>query len=89
MGDVQFVSEDRRRQALVAGDALKRYSRRRLETGRTAVAHLLAPLHVPVNLVLRHAEVMFENAAQPQRRGLLILGHAQTFAHEVLRFLDA
>ncbi len=52
------------------------------------MTHLLASLHIPVDLVLRHAEVMLENAAYPQRRRLLILRHAQPLAGQVFRFRD-
>jgi len=47
------------------------------------VTQFLGSLHVPVDFVLRHAEVMFENAALPERRGLLIFGDGQPLAGEI------
>ncbi len=76
MGDVQFVLLERRCQALVFVDPVEGYPWRRLKTRGAAVTHLFAPLHVPVNFVLRHAEVVFQDAANPQRRGLLIFRYA-------------
>ena len=54
-----------------------------------AVAHLLTSFHVPMNFVLRHAEVVLQYAADPKRSGLLIFGDAEPFPREVLRLADS
>ena len=76
--NVQFFFKERRCQTFIGRDPIERDTRRGLETGRGAVAHLLAAFHVPVNVILRHAEIMFENAARPERALGLVrrVGHA-------------
>ena len=63
--------------------------RGRLEAGRSAVAQLLAPLHVPVDLILRHPKVVLQDSAYPQRGRLLIFDDANALAIEIARFLHA
>src|SRR6266511_431397 len=62
---VKFVIDHHRRQALVLRDSLKRDSRRRRETGRAAMAQFLAALHVRVDLVLQHANLLFQDTSHP------------------------
>src|SRR4029077_20312074 len=89
MGDIQFIFQERRGQTLVGRNPVKGNSRRWFETGGAPVAHFLASLHVPVNLVLRHSEVVFENASNPERRSLLIFRHPQPFVPKVFGLPDA
>src|SRR4029077_18429291 len=89
MGEVQFVVDQSLNQALVRRDAVERDACRRLKPGRAAVAHLFAAFHVPMTLILRHTEVVFQDAANPERRGLLILGNAEFFAGKVFWLRDA
>src|SRR4029450_6226223 len=53
------------------------------------MAQLVGSLHIPVDFVLRHAEVVVQYAARPERRGLLVLADADPFAEEVAGLLDA
>jgi hypothetical protein len=53
------------------------------------MAELLGSLHVPVDFELRHAEVMFQNAALPQRRRLLVFADADALADEIARLLHS
>src|SRR3990170_279300 len=72
MRRIQLVFEEGRCQTFIRSDAIERDSRRRLEAGGAAMAHLLASLHVPMNFVLRYPEVVLENAAYPKGGRLLI-----------------
>src|SRR5512135_1446432 len=74
--------------ALVRWDSLKRNPRRRRETGGAAMAQFFGALHVPVDLVLGYAEIVLENAALPQSRGLLVFADADAFVDEILRLGD-
>src|SRR4029453_9153761 len=62
---VQFIVHQHRSHAFVRRNALERYTRRRSKPRRSAVAQLFGPLHVPVNFVLRHAEVVVEYTPLP------------------------
>jgi hypothetical protein len=53
------------------------------------MAQFFCPFHKPVQFVLRHAEIVFENTTLPERGGLLVLTDTDPFADEVFRFLDA
>src|SRR4029077_20800120 len=53
------------------------------------MVQLVGSLHVPVDFVLRHAEVVVQYAASPERGGLLVLADADAFAEEVAGLLDA
>src|SRR5438128_5691919 len=53
------------------------------------MAQLVGTLHVPVDFVLRHAEVMVQHAARPERGGLLVLADADALAEEVAGLVDA
>ena len=59
----------------------------RSKTGDAAVAQFLSALHVPVDFVLRHAEVVLKYAALPERSSLLVFADADAFADDVARFL--
>ena len=52
------------------------------------MAQLVGSLHVPVDFVLRYAEVVVQYAAGPQGRGLLVLADADPLAHEIAGLLD-
>src|SRR6266540_1061938 len=86
---VKLVVDHHRRQALVLGDPLKRDSRRRRETGGAAMTQFLAPLHIPVDLVLRHAEIMLQDTAHPKRRRLLVLSDPDALPDDISGLLDA
>jgi hypothetical protein len=42
-----------------------------------------------VNFILGHAEIVFQDAALPERGGLLILADTDAFTDEVFGLLDA
>src|SRR3989338_259429 len=86
---IQLVIDQHRRQALVGRDSGEGNPRGRLEAGRSAMAQLLAPLHVPVNLILRHTKVVLQDSAHPQRSRLLIFRDANALPIEITRFLHA
>ncbi len=50
------------------------------------MAHLLAAFHVPVNFILRDAEIMLKDAAEPEGGGLLVLCDAEFLAGEIFGF---
>ena len=58
---------------------------RGLEAGRAGVAQLLATLHEPPDRRRVDAEVVLEDAPQPEGGGLLVLGDADPLAGEVGR----
>ena len=58
---------------------------RRLKTCGATMAFVGAALHKPFNVTRMHAKFMLQNAARPQRCGLLVLRHAHTLARQVLR----
>src|ERR1044071_8080936 len=89
VGDIQFLIDQSRYETFVRRNALKRNPLRRLEAGGAAVAHFFAALHVPMNFVLRYTEVVFENAANPERGGWLVFGDAEAFAGAIFGFRDA
>jgi hypothetical protein len=62
---------------------------RRLEAGGAAMAVRGGPLHPPFHVLRSDAPLVLQRAARPQRRGLLILRHADALALEVGGRLDA
>ena len=86
---IELAGEHHRADVLVIRNGVDDDARRRLEAGRAAVAFFRRTFH-PVFHVLRHdAEFMLQHAARPQRRGLLILRHANPLALEVGGLFDA
>ena len=70
---------------LVRRYAVKRNAGRRREAGGAAVAQFVGAFHVPMDFVLRYAEVVLQNAACPERRGLLIFADADALAVQIAR----
>src|SRR5687767_2049829 len=67
---------------------MKGNTRRGRKTGGAAMAQLVGALHVPVDFVLGHTEVMVQNAARPESGGLLVLAAADGHVDNVAWFLD-
>src|SRR5262249_3099681 len=86
---VDLVIHQHRRKAFLGRDTIKGNVGRWRESGGTAVAQFLGALHVPVDFILRHAEIVFENAARPERGSLLIFTDADALADDIARFFDA
>src|SRR5574341_1562161 len=84
-GDIDFVGHEHGCEAFVRRNPLERNSRRRRKSGGAAVAQLLASLHVPIDLVLRHAEIMLQNTSHPEGSGLLVFADADALARHVAR----
>src|SRR4051794_32653678 len=56
---------------------------RRSESGRPAVALVGVALHEPLDVAGMDAELVLEDAARPDRPGLLIFRHADALAAQV------
>src|SRR5512141_2987075 len=81
--------DQHRSDALVCRDLIERDALGRSKSGRAAVAQLIGPFHVPVDFVLRYAEVMLQGAAHPERSGLLVFADTNSMAGHVARLLDS
>ena len=86
---VELAVDEHRADALIAWDAVETQTGRWLEARRTTVAAFLRSLHPPLEIFWLDAELVFEDAARPQRGGLLVLRHADALALEILRLVDA
>src|SRR4029077_16820993 len=56
--NIDFVGHQHGGKTFVRRNPLERNPRWRRKSGSASVAQLLASLHVPIDLVLRHAEIM-------------------------------
>src|SRR5438105_3108553 len=88
-GGVELAVEEHSADALIARDAVEAQPGGWFEARRTTVTAFLSSLHPPLEIFWLDAELVFEDAARPQRGGLLVLRHADTLALEVLRLVDA
>src|SRR5687768_4759713 len=86
---VQLAVDQHRRHAFLRWNPLKGNALGRREAGSAAVAQLFSAFHVPVDLVLRNAEIVLEYAALPERGRLLILADADAFTDEIAWLFDA
>ena len=59
---------------------MDRHARGRLEAGGAAMALVGHPLHEELHVARAHAELVLQDAAAPDRRGLLEFGHADPLA---------
>src|SRR5262249_13009718 len=62
---VQFATREHRRHALVGRYSLKGNALGGSESGNANVPEFLDSLNIPMNLVLRYAEIMFEYSSLP------------------------
>src|SRR6267378_1536880 len=85
---VDLAREHHAAQALLRRHLLDDDTRRRLEADRAAVAVARHALHPPLHVARAYAEFMFQRAARPERRGLLVLGHADALALEIRRLFN-
>src|SRR3990172_2062232 len=78
-----------RGQAFVRRNSVERYSFGRAKTCCPAVTELLAPLHIPVHLVLGDSKVMLQDPSRPQRGRLLILPNPYSLSDNIAWFFDS
>src|SRR5436190_214296 len=83
LGDFDLAGDDHAAEVLVRRHLPDAYAARRLEADRAAMAVARHALHPPFQVARVHAEFVFERAARPQRRGLLVLRHADALALEI------
>src|SRR6185437_3744507 len=69
---VELAGDHHRANALLRRDLIDSDARRRLEADGTGMAPRRRALHEMGHVPRRHAELVLEGAANPQRRGLLI-----------------
>ena len=86
---VKLARDHHRTDALFRRDLVDGHARRRAEGERTGVTMRGHALHPEFHLGRRHAELVLQNAARPQRRGLLIFRHADTAAAQIGGLVDA
>jgi hypothetical protein len=67
----------------------KTYALGRLEASGATVAFVRATFHEPFDIARRHVELVLEDSARPERRRLLVFRHADAFAAQVCRGVDA
>ena len=85
---VQLAGEDHRGDALLGWDVVHGHAGRWREAGGAAMAALGRPLHPEFQIAVAHAELVLQDAARPQRRGLLVFGDADALPFQVRRRLD-
>src|SRR5580698_1227324 len=85
---IELARDHHRTETLVARDLVDGDARRRLETGRAAVALFRRALHPEFHVFGADAEFMLQHATRPQRSGLLIFRDTNPFAFKISRLLD-
>src|SRR5437867_8461743 len=70
---IQLMMHQHGGKALVVRQSRKRNTLGWSKAGCAPMAKFLGPLHEPVHLVLRYAEVVFQDPSRPDGGGLLVL----------------
>src|SRR5438067_9470308 len=86
---VNLAGDDHAAEILLRRHLADGHAARRLEADRAAMAVARHALHPPLHVARRHAEFMLQGPARPERRGLLVLRHADALALEIGRLVDA
>src|SRR6266850_6838190 len=82
---VDLAREHHAAQALFRRHLLNEHAGRRLEAYRASMAVARHALHPPLHVARLYAEFVLERAARPERRGLLVLGHADALSFQGFR----
>src|SRR5580698_6364596 len=86
---IEFAGEQHRSDALFGRNVVDGDAGRRLEADCAGMAALRQTFHEESHLRRRDAELVFENAAGPQRRSLYVFRYADALAFEPGGTVDA